>query len=95
MKSTEKYLDDYLDKYNELKRDNELWRLRLTPEEFIQEIEKIREYGINARKFENFDEKLIKRNEDAAVSVLLMRMRMITSEEARKQAEEISKRRQN
>lgn len=40
MKTTEEYLDDYLDKYNELKKKNELWRLRVTPEEFIAEVER-------------------------------------------------------
>ncbi len=35
MKTTEEYFDDYLDKYNFLKKKNEIWRLRVTPQQFL------------------------------------------------------------
>lgn len=40
MKTTEDYLDDYLDKYNLLKSKNELWRLKHTPQEFLKIVER-------------------------------------------------------
>lgn len=72
MKTTEEYLDDYLDKYNELKKKNELWRFRVRPEEFLAEIEKIRVYGIVERKSNYLTEYHIQRNEEEMISVMLM-----------------------
>jgi 16S rRNA C967 or C1407 C5-methylase (RsmB/RsmF family) len=40
-KTQEDYFDDYLDNYNELLKKNELWRLRLQPQEFIDEVDRI------------------------------------------------------
>ncbi len=51
MKSLEEYIDDYLDNYNDLKKTNELWRIKYTPQEFIEEIEKVRAWGIKERKY--------------------------------------------
>ncbi len=39
MKTTEAYLDDYLDNYNLLKSKNELWRSKYTPKEFLKIVE--------------------------------------------------------
>lgn len=72
MKTAEEFLDDYLDKYNELKKKNELWRLRVRPEEFLAEIERIRVYGIATRKSNYLTEYHIQRNEKAMISVMLM-----------------------
>ena len=83
MKTTEEYFDDYLDKYNFLKKKNELWRLRVTPQQFLNEIKKIRERGKNARKEKYWNEYHIQRNEEASVSILLMDI--LTFEEAREQ----------
>lgn len=72
MKTTEEYLDDYFDKYNELKCRNELWRIRVTVEEFLNEIERIKEYGIDQRKSNYLTSYHSGANQKAMVSVLLM-----------------------
>ena len=68
MKTNEEYLDDYFDKQNDLIRKGERWRLRVSPEEFIKEIERIRAYGIEARKSKELTEYHIQSNEDGMVS---------------------------
>ena len=45
MKSNSEYLDDYFDKYNDLKAKGELWRMRCSPEEFLKMLDKIRAYA--------------------------------------------------
>jgi hypothetical protein len=72
MKTDEEYLDNYFDKYNELKKKNELWRIRVTPQEFLAEIGKIRQYGIKERKGNYLTDYHIQRNEEVMISVLLM-----------------------
>jgi hypothetical protein len=72
MKTTEDYIDDILDKYNELVKKEELWRLRVTPQEFIAEIERIRKYGKEARKSNYLNEYHIQCNENGMVSNMLM-----------------------
>lgn len=89
MKSTEEYLDDYFDKYNELQREGELWRLRLTPQEFIKEVERARTYGVEARKDGKLTEYHIQRSEEGIIVVALMNR--VTLEEAKEQAARIRK----
>jgi hypothetical protein len=72
MKTTEEHLDDYLDKYNKLKKKNELWRLRVTPEKFLTEIERIRAYGIEQRKNNYLNEYAIQKNQEGMIAVMLM-----------------------
>jgi hypothetical protein len=72
LKSTEAYLDDYLDKYNELKKLNELWRMRVTPQQFLTEIDRIRAYGIEARKNNYHNEYAITQYEKGKVEIMLM-----------------------
>ena len=74
MKTTEEYLNDYLDKQKELSKKGELWRLRVTQEEFIKEIEKIRAYGFELRKSSSLTltEYHIQRNEEGQVAIMLM-----------------------
>ena len=79
MKTTKDYLDACLDKYNYLKKKNELWRIRVTPQQFLSEIEK----GKNARKEKYWNEYHIQRNEEASVSILLMDI--LTPEEMKDQ----------
>jgi len=79
MKTTEEYLDDYLDKYNDLKRKDELWRLRVSPQEFLLEIERIREYGVKLRQSNYFTEYHIQCNEKEQIVVMLMNR--VTSDE--------------
>lgn len=89
MKSTEEYLDDYFDNYNELLRKGELWRLRVTLMEFIKEIERARAYGIEARKGGTLTEYHIQRNEEGIIAIALMNLP--TTEEVKEQAERIRK----
>lgn len=43
MKTTEELFDDYLDVYNDLKRKNELWRLKVSPHEFLEKVKSLNE----------------------------------------------------
>ena len=85
MKTTEEYLDDYFDNQNDLSSKGERWRLRVTPEEFIKEIERIRAYGIEARKSNYLTDYHIQRNEEGMVSIMLMDR--VTLAEAKSQFE--------
>lgn len=42
METNEQLFDKYLDKYNELKQRNELHKLKYSPSEFLEEVERIR-----------------------------------------------------
>lgn len=79
MKSNEEYLEDYFNKKNELSRKGEQWRLRVTQEEFVNEIERIRADGIKAREMNYLTEYHIRRNEEAGVELLLKEL--MTKEE--------------
>ena len=72
MKSTEEYITDYVEKYNNLLKKGELWRLRVTLPEFIKEIERIREYGIQQRKNNYLNEYHIQCNQRGMIEVMLM-----------------------
>ena len=72
MKSTEEYISDYVEKYTTLLKKGELWRLRVTLNEFIIEIERIREYGIEQRKSNYLNEYHIQSNQNAMISIMLM-----------------------
>ena len=85
MKTTEEYSNDYFDKLNELSSKGEQWRIRVTHEEFLSEIEKIRSYEIENRKSSHLNEYHIQRNVEGMISVLLMDN--VTMEEAREQCE--------
>lgn len=89
MKTTEEYSNDYFDKLNELSGKGEQWRIRVTHEEFLSEIEKIRAYEINVRKGKHLNEYHIQRNIEGMISVLLMDS--VTIEEAREQFERLRK----
>lgn len=89
MKTTEEYSNDYLNKLLELSSKGEQWRIRVTHEEFLSEIEKIRAYEINERKSKHLNEYHIQRNVEAMISVLLSDI--FTIEEAIEQYERIRK----
>lgn len=84
METTEEYFDRYLDKYNELKEIGELWRIRVTPQEFLAEIERVREYGIEARKAKKLTEYHIQKNVNGMITNMLMNK--VTREEFIEQA---------
>lgn len=89
MKSNQEYLEIYNLRRKELDKKNELWRMKLSEDEFIVEIERIRKYGIEARKNSKLNEYHIQRSEEAQVYVLLMEQS--TKEEMIEQANSISK----
>ena len=92
MKTIEEYLDDYFDKQNELSRKGELWRLRITPKEFIKEVERIKAEGIEAIKRNCLTEYHIQRKEECKVSILLMNT--LTIEEISEQFDRLRKERE-
>ena len=89
MKSTEEYISDYLEKYTTLLKKGELWRLRVTLNEFIKEIERIREYGIEQRKSNYLNEYHIQSNQNGKIEVLLMNK--VTWDEAKAQSDMLDK----
>lgn len=89
MKTTEEYSNDYFNKLNELSGNGEQWRIRVTHEEFLSEIERIRAYEINARKSKLLNEYHIQRNIEGMISLMLMDC--ATVEEAREQFERLRK----
>ncbi len=89
MKSNEEYLNDYHLKKKDLEERGELWRLMVTEEEFISEIERIRKKGIESRKSSSLNEYHIQRNEEGQIGIMLMEK--ATYEEKLEQAERINK----
>lgn len=89
MKTSEEYLDDYLDNYNALKITNELCRLRVAPEEFIANVEKIRAFGIERRKATDYTEFHIQHSENCMIAILLMNK--LTKEEFIEQCARLQK----
>ena len=83
MKTTEEFLNDYFDKQDELIKRNELWRMRFTLDEYLSEIEKIRDYA--NRKNESLNEYHIQRNIKGMISMMLMEI--ATKEEIKEQFE--------
>lgn len=81
MKTTEEFLNDYFDKQDELIKRNELWRMRFTLDEYLSEIEKIRDYA--NRKNESLNEYHIQRNIEGMISMMLMEI--ATKEEIKEQ----------
>ena len=64
MESNEKYLEKYLLKKAELEKKGELWRLRVTQEEFLSEIQRLRKHEIDAKNNSTLNEYHIQRNID-------------------------------
>jgi len=89
MKTTEEYSKDYFDKLNKFSIKGEQWRIRVTHEEFLKEIEKIRKYEIDERKGNQLNEYHIQRNIEGMISVMLMDS--VTFEEAVEQSEKLIK----
>lgn len=89
MKSNEEYLNDFHLKKKELEERGELWRLRVTEEEFISEIDRIRKESIESRKGSSLNEYHIQRNEEEQIEIMLMEK--ATYEEAKEQFERLRK----
>ena len=89
MKSNEEYLNDFHLKKKELEEKGELWRFRVSEEEFISEIERIRKNGIEARKGSSLNEYHLQRSEEGQIEIMLMEK--ATYDEKLEQAERINK----
>lgn len=89
MKTTEEYSTDYFNKLKELSSKGEQWRIRVTHEEFLSEIERIRTYEIENKKNSHLNEYHIQRNVEGMIAVMLMDK--VTIEEAREQCERLRK----
>lgn len=85
MKTTEEYLDDYFDHYNDLKWRNETWRLRCSAEEFLAELDEIKKGAKESRKSGYLNEYHIQSNVRGQIAVLLMEK--MTVEEFKEQCE--------
>ncbi len=72
MQSTEKYLKVYRTKKEELSKKNELWRLRITEEEFLKEIDRLKQYEKNNKESKHLNDYHIERNIDTCIEVMLM-----------------------
>src|ERR1035437_7164018 len=89
MKSNEEYLKDFHQKQEDLTVKGELWRLRVTEEEFLTEIEKIRTYEIENKKNNHLNEYHIQRNVEGMIAIMLMDI--VTFEEAKDQTNRLTK----
>ncbi len=89
MKTTEEYSKDYFDKLKNLSDKGEQWRIRVTHEEFLSEIERIRKYEIDTKKNNQFNEYHIQRNIEGMISIMLMEG--VTHEEAVEQSKRLRK----
>lgn len=72
MELNEKYLEEYLLKKAELEKKGELWRLRVTQEEFLSEIQRLRKYEIDMKGNSTLNEYHIQQNIEGTISVMLM-----------------------
>ena len=88
MESYEKYLEKYLLKKKELEQKGELWRLRISQEEFFSEINRLREYETDAKIHSKLNEFHIQRNIEGTISTLLMET--CTVEEMRGQMKKLN-----
>ncbi|NVN95144.1 MAG: hypothetical protein HXX18_07675 [Bacteroidetes bacterium] len=88
MESNEKYINDFLFKKAELEAKGELWRLRVTQEEFLSEIQRLRKYEIDAKKNSTLNEYHIQQNIEGIISIMLMDA--CTFKEMKEQAKRLS-----
>lgn len=72
MESNEKYLEKYLLKKAELEKNGELWRLRVTQEEFLSEIEKLRKFEIERKENNTLNDYQIQQNIEETIFIMLM-----------------------
>lgn len=71
MKSIEDYIDDYLDKYNKLSKEEGIRVLKFTPEEFIRRAEEIQAFQMEFNQKGYFNERKIAREVDSMFRLLL------------------------
>lgn len=85
MKTNEDYLKDYDHKLDALIAKGEIWRIRVTRQEYLAEIERLRIYEIDELKSKRFNEYHIHKSINCTISIMLMDR--VTHEEAKKQFE--------
>ncbi|MFZ4799572.1 MAG: hypothetical protein ACOYMA_18905 [Bacteroidia bacterium] len=88
MESNEKYFEQFFLKKMELEQKGELWRLRVTAEEFLSELQRLRMYEVEANKNSTLNEYHIQRNIEGTISVMLMDA--CTYEEMKEQAKRLN-----
>lgn len=84
MKTKEVYLQVYDQKLNNLIAKGEEWRIRVTRQEFLSEIERLRIYESDEMNSKRFNEYHIQSNIRGGISIMFMDR--VTHEEAREQA---------
>jgi hypothetical protein len=88
MEATEVYLEKYLQIKAELEKKGELWRLRVTQEEFLKEIERLRQYEFDSMQYGTINEYSIQTTIENSITIMLMNK--ITAEEAKAQADRLN-----
>jgi hypothetical protein len=89
MKTTEELFDDYLDVYNDLKRKNELWRLKVSPNEFLEKVKSLNE-EVNETK-NGSPLELAMRIRKFKIEIAKLVSSRLTNDEIKKQFEAINK----
>jgi ribonucleotide reductase alpha subunit len=89
MESNDFYLIEYDRKVETLTKKNELWRLRVTRQEFINKVEELRIYEVEAKERKYLNDYHIESNIKGSISIMLMDTPTI--EEAMEQAERLRK----
>jgi hypothetical protein len=72
MENNEFYLLQFDDKVEHLKKLNELWRLRVTRQKFINKIEELRIYEVETKEKKYLNDYHIESNIQGAISIMLM-----------------------
>lgn len=93
MESNEKYLEKYLLKKAELEEKGDLWRLRVTQEEFLKEIQRLRKYEIDTKGNSTLNDYHIQQNIEGTISIMLMESS--TYDEMKEQAKRIHEESEN
>lgn len=89
METNQIYLIDYDSKVEKLKTKDELWRLRVTREEFISKLEELRIYEKEAKERKYFNDYHIERSIKGSIAIMLMDA--LTFEEAMAQSKILKK----
>lgn len=89
MKTNEEYLIKYDEKLKYLIEKGEEWRMRVTRQNFLSEIERLRIYEADEMKIKRLNDYHIQSNIEGSISIMLMDR--LTQEEATEQFERLRK----
>jgi hypothetical protein len=82
--TNQEYLQQYNEKYNSLANKNELWRLKVTQQEFMQQIAALRVYEAQQQQSNYFNAYTVDSNIKGSIAIILMDK--LTFEEAMAQS---------